>query len=208
MDTISSVTSNTLNIEASEVTFNSLALTIDTDAVDTCFLLSSRSNFDIGLSSGLNTDHLIRFNNVGETIYNLGFGTGTDDNITMLNSDLTNINYKNVRIATTKLELQRGTQNTGNSTVYNTTSEASGRVMVTANNLATGDKEIIEFLVIDDGTDVYFTDQTNIKTGAELISSLFDIDGSGNVRITLTLDTNLAVSDTVEVTVVNTVTKR
>ena len=208
MDTITSVTSNTLNLEAAEVTFNSLALTIDTDAVDTCFLLSSRAQFDIGLSSGLNTDHLIRFNNVGETIYNLGFGTGTDDNITMLNSDLTNINYKNVRFATTKLELEAGVQNSGNALVYNTSTEASGRVMVTANNLTTGDKEIVEFLVIDNGTDVYFTDQTNIKTGAELISSLFDIDGGGNVRITLTLDSNLATNDNVEITVVNTVTKR
>ena len=208
MDTITSVTSNTLNLEAAEVTFNSLALTIDTDAVDTCFLLSSRAQFDIGLSSGLNTDHLIRFNNVGETIYNLGFGTGTDDNITMLNSDLTNINYKNVSFATTKLELEAGVQNSGKALVYNTSTEASGRVIVKANNLTTGDKEIVEFLVIDNGTDVYFTDQTNIKTGAELISSLFDIDGGGNVRITLTLDSNLATNDNVEITVVNTVTKR
>ena len=208
MDTISSVTSNTLNLEATEVTFNSLALTIDTDAVDTCFLLSTRAQFDIGLSSGLNTDHLIRFNNVGETIYNLGFGTGTDDNITMLNSDLTNINYKNVRFSTTKLELEKGLLNSGNSTVYNISTEASAKTVVTAYNTTTGDKEIIEFLVIDDGTDVFFTDTNNIKTGAELISSLFDIDGSQNVRVTLTLDTNLSNGDNIEVTVVNTVTKR
>jgi len=207
MDTISSV-SSTLNIEASEVTFNSLALTIDTDTVDTCFVLSSKEKLDIGLSSGLNTDHLIRFNNTGETIYNLGFGTGNPDNIVMLNSDLTNINYKNVRISTTKLELEKGLSNTGNASIYNKNVEASAKVIVTANNLTTGDKEITEYLVIDDGTDIFFTDTNNVKTGQELISSLFDIDGSQNVRISLTLGADLSAGDNIEVTVVNTITKR
>ena len=98
--------------------------------------------------------------------------------------------------------------NSGNATVYNISTESSAKTVVTAYNTTTGDKEIIEFLVIDDGTDVFFTDTNNIKTGAELISSLFDIDGSQNVRVTLTLDTNLSNGDNIEVTVVNTVTKR
>ena len=207
MNTISSV-DNDLNIQASEVNFNNLALTIDTDSVDTCFLLSSRSKFDIGLSSGLNTDHLVRFNNVGETIYNLGFGTGNDDNIVMLNSDLTNINYKAVRFNTARLELEKGLSNSGNATCYNKNTESSAKVIVTANNLTSGDKEIVEFLVIDDGTDVFFTDTNNVKTGADQITSTFDIDGSNNVRITLTLSDSVGLGDNVEVTVVNTVTKR
>ena len=80
--------------------------------------------------------------------------------------------------------------------------ESSGKVLVTAVNTTTGDKEIVEFNVIDDGTDLYYTEINNIKTGAEIISATFDVDGLNNSRINVTLDPALGLNDNVEITFV------
>ena len=150
----------------------------------------------------------MRLKDTGEVVFNLGFGTGTPDNLTLLNADLTNFGLKHTRVSTSRIPLVRGTLNSGNSTIYSTATESSAKIFLTAHNTTTGDKEIVEYYVIDNGTDVYFTDTNNIKTGAELISSVFDIDPSNNVRISFTLNTGVTVGDNVTVTLIKTVTKR
>ena len=163
---------------------------------------------DFGISTGLTNDHLLRLKDTGDVVFNLGFGTGTPNNLTVLNSTLTNFELKHTRVRTSKIPLVRGALNSGNSTVYSTSTEASAKVCLTAHNTTTGDKELVEYYVTDNGTDVYFTDYGNVKTGAELISTVFDIDPLNNVRITFTLNTGLTVGDNVTVTLINTVTKR
>ena len=74
--------------------------------------------------------------------------------------------------------------------------------------VASCDKEIIEYLVIDKGSDIVFTETNTTKTGSDLVSSSFDFDPSSNVRLSVTLDTGLTVGDTVFVTIVKTITKR
>lgn len=208
IDTVVSSISDTLNIDVSLVTFDSLATTLDNSDTSTTFLSSTKTNLDFGLASGLNNDHLLRLTNTGEVIFNLGFGTGTDDNLTLLNNNLTTFDLKHVKVNTSRIELERGVFNSGNATVYSISTEASAKVQVTAFNITTGDKELIEFYVVDDGTDVFFTEKDNIKTGAELISTSFDIDPSNNVRITVTSNSALTVGDNIEVTIIKTITKR
>ena len=106
------------------------------------------------------------------------------------------------------MNLIKGTTNSANGVVYNPSTEASGKVVVTAHNTTTGDKEVIEFLVVDKGSDIFYTDFGNLKTGADLISTEFDFDPINRVRITFNLDANLTSGDTVQITVVNTITKR
>ena len=208
IDTIVSSETDALNINASTVTFDSLATTIDNTNSTISFITTSKDNLDFGLSTGLNNDHLLRLKDTGEVVFNLGFGTGTPDNLTLLNDDLTNFELKHTRVSTSKIPLVRGTLNSGNSTIYSTTTESSAKVCLTAHNTTTGDKELVEYYVIDDGTDVYFTDYNNVKTGPDLVDTVFDIDPSNNVRITFTLDTGLTVGDNVTVTLIKTVTKR
>jgi len=146
----------------------------------------------------------VKINEIGTNLFNVTSGGMEFDSMDTIN----------VRISTAKLELKKGWSNTGNATIYNKNVEASAKVIVTANNLTTGDKQITEYLVIDNGTDIFFTDTNNVKTGQELISSfwsgfdMFDIDGSQNVRISLTLGADLSPGDDVEVTIVNTITKK
>jgi hypothetical protein len=208
IDTIVSTDTGILNINAATVTFDSLATTINNSESTRTFISTSKDNLDFGLSTGLNNDHLLRLKDTGEVVFNLGFGTGTPDNLTVLNSTLTNFELKHTRVSTSKIPLVRGTLNSGNSAIYSTSTEASAKVCLTAHNTTTGDKELIEYYITNNGTDVYFTDYGNVKTGADLVSTVFDIDPSNNVRITFTLNTNLTVGDNVSVTLIKTVTKR
>ena len=207
IDTIDSV-SEVMNLNAEVFGISNLGLNIDHTTSDTTFLYSTKDKIDIGLSSGLNNDHLLRLTNTGDIIFNLGFTTGTPDNITLLDDELTNLDLNHFRLNTSRLSLTRQTGATGNATLYNMSTESSGKVLVTAVNTTTGDKEIVEFNVIDDGTDLYYTEINNIKTGAEIISATFDVDGLNNSRINVTLDPALGLNDNVEITFVKTITKR
>lgn len=208
IDTIESAGSGNLNLDASLVTFNNLETSIDNSSSTVTKISTNKDNLDFGLSTGINNDHLLRLNDSGEVIYNLGFGTGTPDNLVLLNDTLTNFELVHTKISTFKLDLVRGTTNSANAVIYNPSTEVSGKVFVTAYNTTTGDKEIVEFSVIDKGTDILYTDIGNIKTGAELISTVFDFDPNNKVRLTVNLDTNLTAGDSVQITIVNTITKR
>ena len=207
IDTIES-TSEVLNLNGEVLGISDLALNIDHTVTDTTFIYSSKDKLDIGLSSGLNNDHLLRLTNTGDIIFNLGFTTGTPDNITLLDDELTNLDLSHFRLNTSRLSLTRQSGGAGNATLYNLSTESSGKVLVTAVNTTTGSKEIVEYNVIDDGTDLYYTEINNIKSDVEIITSTFDIDGLNNSRITVTLDSALGLNDNVEVTFVKTITKR
>ena len=79
---------------------------------------------------------------------------------------------------------------------------------MTAHNKTSGQKEFLEFAVIDNGTDIVYTEYNNLKTGQEIVSVLFDFDANNNVRLTYTLDSGLNTNNAVDVTVVTYVTKR
>ena len=208
IDTINSPTSDTFNINASTITFDSLATTLDNTSATETFLFSTRQNFDLGLSSGLTTDPLLRLTADGDVFYNLGFGTGTYNGIKLFDSELKELEIADFKIITKKVNLERGSINDGDAVIYDPTIEASAKVIITAHNTDTNDKEIVEYSVTDKGTDVYFSEISNISTGANQFSTVFDLNDTGNVRVTFTLDTSLTSGDDVEFTVVSQVTKR
>ena len=207
IDTIQTSSSN-FNINASLVTFDNLATSIDNTSSTSSFISCSKDNLDFGLATGIFNDHLLRLTDTGTVIYNLGFSTGTPNNLTVLNNNLTNFELLHTKVNTFKLNLIKGTTNSANGIIYNPSTEASGKVVVTAHNTTTGDKEVTEFLVVDKGSDIFYTDFNNLKTGASLISTEFDFDPNNKVRITFNLDANLTSGDTIQITVVNTITKR
>ena len=207
IDTIAS-SSDDLNLNVSTVTFNNLDLSIDNSSIDTTFILSGKDNLDFGLSSGIFADHLLRLTNDGDIFYNLGYGTGTPNNVKLFDQELKTIEMRNFKMDSSTLDLERGVLNSGNAIIYSTSTEVSSKVIVTAYNTSTGDKEIIEYFVTHKGSAVFFNDTNNVKTGSEIFSSVFDIDPNGNVRITITLSTGLTVGDNIEVIIVKTITKR
>ena len=208
IDTIASMQSNELNINAATVTFNNLDTTLDNTDTSSSFLFSTKENFDIGLSSGLNTDPLLRFTDTGDIFYNLGFGTGTYSGVKLFDTDLKVLELADYKVVTNDVSLEKGGIATGASDLYNSATETAAKVTLVANNTTTGDKELIEFSVINKGSDVFFTEIGNVVSGATLIgSTTFDINPSNEVRITFVLDDDLTNGDAVDVTTVTHVIK-
>ena len=209
VDTISSI-NGTLALDANTVSFSSLDTILDNTSSTETFLYSTKDNLDFGLSSGLNTDHLLRLTNTGDVIFNLGFGTGNSDNLTLLDSELKSFNLKDARITTSVISLLKGTLNAGNTVCYNKVTESSTKILVTAENTTSGDRQISEYLVTDNGTDIFFTETNTINTNSSenQITVTFDFDAFNNVRLNVAVGANLTVGDNLNVTVINTVTKR
>ena len=208
VDTISSPTSETLNFNADTITFDNLATTLDNTSTTETFLFSTKQHFDLGLSSGLTTDPLLRLTDDGDIFYNLGFGTGNYSGVKLFDSELKELEIADYKITTKKVTLERGTLNEGDAVIYDPAVEASAKVTITAHNTSTGDKEVVEYSITDKGTDVFFSEIGNISTGVNQFSTVVDLNDSGKVRITFTLDTSLTSGDDVEFTVVSQITKR
>ena len=197
---------NNLDIEASSVTFNGLAATIDTSGTST-FISTTKDNLDLGLAVGLNVDPLLRLDINGDVYINKGFGTGSFDGIKLFNSDLSTLELSDLAISSDDIALIKGGTNSGASVLYDPTRDSGAKVTVSIVNQTTGDKEMIEYQVIDKGSDIYHTDIGNLNTGVNLVTSVFDFDANNNVRVTFTL-TDLTVGDVVNITVVKHIFKK
>jgi hypothetical protein len=208
IDTITSVTSDVLNFNASTITFDDLGTTLDNTSTSSSFLFTTKPNFDLGLSSGLTTDPLLRLTDDGDIFYNLGFGTGVYNGVKLFDSELKELELADYRITTKKVVLERGVLNEGDAVLYDPTTAKSAKAQLTALNTTTGEKQFVEYSVVDDGSNIYFTDFGNITTGENLLDAVFDFNESSQVRITFTLNSSLTSGDDVEVTVVTHVTKR
>lgn len=208
IDTISSPISNTLNLNARLITFNNLAVSLDTSSATSTFISTTKDNLDFGLSTGLTVDPLLRLADTGDIYYNLGFGSGTPNNLKLFNNTLKEFELSDYKLSSTKVTLTKNTVNSGSATLYDPTLHESAKVQIIARNTITGDKEFIEYSVIDKGSDIFFTDFGNVKTGADLISCVFDFNASGNVRVTFTLDNAIASGQVVRVTVISNIIKR
>jgi len=208
IDTITSPTSNALNLEASLVTFNNLAASIDTSSATRTFISTTKDNLDLGLSSGLVNDPLLRLSDTGDIFYNLGFGTGVYNGVKVFDKGLKELELADYKIFTEDVTLTKNTVDAGSSIAYDPSIHRSAKVQIVAHNETTGDKEFLEYSVIDKGSDIFHTDFGNVKTGAELISSVFDFDANNRVRVTFTLDSAISAGNVVKVTVISNIIKR
>lgn len=207
IDTITS-TNNNLDLNVSTVTFNNLAATLDTTGTTTTKFLTTRTNLDISLSSGLTNDTLIRFTNTGDILVNKLYSTNSSSYIKVLDNELKTFELDDVKISTSELVLTRGATNSGLTTLYNPTIESGIKIIVIANNTTTDNREIIEYNITSKNSDIFHTEYGNIITGQDQINNTFDFDGSGNVRMTTSLNSLLPNGEVVEITVIKTSFKK
>ena len=208
VDTIVSTTSDEFELTASLITFDAAATTLDNTLADTTFLHSAKQYFDLGLSSGLYVEPVLRLDNQGDVYFNTTFGTGAYNGVKVFDGELKEFELADTKILTDKFNLVKGTNNVGTSVIYNNTSGLGAKTIVCAENPTTGDSEFIEFGLLDDGTDVWHTEYGNVRTGQQLIVPTFDISGTNDVRITITLGDAVGVTQTVTVTITNNITKK
>ena len=207
LDTITS-TNNNLDLNVDTVTFDNLALTIDHTVSTTSKFLSTRTNFDVALSSGLNNDPLIRLNNTGDIYINKTYGTGSNTLIKVLDNELKTFELDDVLVETSEFTLTKGTTNFALFDIFNPTLHNGAKVVLIANNVNTNDREVVEFNVVSKGTDIFHTEYGNVITSLNQVDTAFDFDASNNVRLTATLSSSVITANVVVINVVKTIFKK
>jgi hypothetical protein len=200
-------TSDTLEINAELVSFDSFAASIN-NAGTTTFLSSTKTNLDLGLSVGLVNSHLLRLNSSGDIIVNKGFGTLSPQNIKVLDNELKDFELDDVKVSSSDLFLVKGTNNTGSSVIYSPVNSSGAKIVISAHNTTTNDKEFVEYSVCDKGNNIYNTEYGNITTGVNLFGITFDFDNQDNVRITAELSNEVEEDEQVNITIVKTIIKK
>ena len=208
VDTLRSMVSDEFEITASLLTIDAGATTLDNTAADTTFLHTSKQYFDLGVSAGLTVDPILRLDNLGDVYFNTTFGTGTFTGVKVFDGDLKEFELADVKIVTEDLSLVKGTVDTVNSILYASATSVGCKTIVTAHNPTTGDKEFVEFGVIDDGADVFHTEYGNIRTGTQLIDPTFEFTANNEARLNIAIGASVAPTESVNVTVTTHITKK
>jgi hypothetical protein len=208
VDNITSSISNTLDIDVSTVNYALTSFTIDNTGTTTTKLLTTRTNLDIAISSGLTADTLLRLNSSGDIYLNKTYATGTPTYIKVIDNELKVFELDDTKIETNDLQLVRGTTEFGLVTIFTPSIHSGAKIVIIANNVTNDNREIIEYNVTSKNSDIFYTEYDNLLTGADQISVAFDFDLSGNVRVTPTLASSLTVGDIVDITVIKTIFKK
>ena len=208
VDTIRSMTSDELEVTSSMITFDCAATTLDNTTATTTFLHSAKQYFDLGLSSGLYVEPVLRLDNQGDVYFNTTFGTGSFTGVKVFDGDLTEFELADTTTRTTDLTLIKGTTNTGGVIIYDPAVEVGSKSVVTVHNPTSGEKEYIEFGVIDNGTDVFHTEYGNVRTGQQLIIPTFEVTGDNKVKINFELGAGIGSTQSVNITLTSQITKK
>lgn len=207
IDAITSLNNN-LDLNVETITFNSLAFTLDNTGSTTTKLLSTRTNLDFALSSGVTSDPLVRLNSSGDILVNKTYSTGSNTFIKVLDNELKTVELDDVKIETTDLILTKGSTDFGLITIFTPSIHSGAKVVLIADNVTTNDREVIEYNVISKNDDIYHTEYGNVTSGLDIINAAFDFDGSGNVRLTPTLISSLSSGNVVNITAIKTIFKK
>lgn len=205
-----------LEIRADEVKIGTTVnfndkLSIYTHSSTNNILESTLSKLKIAFGNNLGyPDTLISFNSLTASLdINKNFDTSNpEDNISILDKTLKFFELNDIRYETTSVTLIKGSSNIGSATIYNPTLHSSAKIIVSADNITTGDKQIVEYNVVHKATDIFAIEYGNTVTSIDLFDGAFDFDGSNNIRFTATLTAGVANTNNVKVTVTKTQIKK
>lgn len=201
IDTITTSGGNSLALNTDILTLDSSATTIDNSRADTTFISTSKQYFDLGLSSGLNVDPVLRLDDQGDVYLNIGFGTGSFNGIKIFDGDLKDFELADYAVATKTFDLTKGSTNTSSTVLYSIAA-AKGCDVTVISKSSSGKKSMAKYSVIDDGTDIYFTEIGSLNTSADGFTASFDITALNETRISLTLSDDHSNGDVVSFTLV------
>ena len=201
IDTITTSGGTSLALDTSTLTLNSNATTIDNSAADRTFISTTKQYLDLGLSSGLNTDPVLRLDDQGDVYLNTTFGSGSFNGVKVLDGELKEFELADFKIATTTFALIKGGLESSNAILYNSGTSKGCKVSVVSQS-SSGKRSFCEYSVIDNGTDIFHNEYGSLNTsGADGFTAAFDFTASTEARITLTLTNDHATSDVVNFTV-------
>ena len=207
IDTVNSISSKQLEITAELLTFNNAQTTFDNSAGDKTFLHTTKQYFDLGISSGVYVDPILRLDDQGDVYLNTGFGTGSYNGVKVFDGDLKEFELADIKLLSEVLTLVKGSSNTGGSNIYDTAVAKGAKVVLVAENINSNEKEFIEFGVTDDGSNIFHTEYGNLRTGGQLVVPTFEYTSGNLARLNITLGANVSNTHTVKITISSTITK-
>lgn len=208
VDTIRSQTSGEFEITAGLMTFNNAQTTLSNTDASRTFIHTSKQYLDLGLSSGVNVDPVLRLDDQGDVYLNTTFGTGTFTGVKVLDSELKEFELQDVKIITEDIQLTKGTVNNGGSNIYSIGTSSGAKTTICVTNTTTNEKEFTEFGIIDNTVDIFHTQYGNVRTGGQLLDFTWELSGANFARVNFALASTVSNGDIVNVTVVSNITKQ
>jgi hypothetical protein len=200
IDNITTSGGNSLAINTETVTLNSLDTTIDNSAPSRTFIHTSKQYLDLGLSSGLNVDPVLRLDDQGDVYLNTTFGSGTFNGVKVLDGELKEFELADYKIKTATFSLIKGGAESSAVVLYPSSSSKGCKVTVVSKSTS-GKRSMSEYSVIDNGTDIFHNEYGSLNTSADQYTASFDFNASTEARITLALSSDHSNGDIVNFTV-------
>ncbi len=208
VDTIRSVTSSQFEITANLMTFNNAETTFDNTNALSTFLHTSKQYFDLGVSTGVYVDPILRLDDQGDVYLNTGFGTGNYNGVKVFDGDLKEFELADVKLLSEVVTLVKGSSNNGGSNIYDTAVAKGAKVTLIAEDTVTNEKEFIEFGVTDDGSNIFHTEYGNLRTDYQIVVPSFEYTATNEARLNFTLGTNVPATNSIKITISSTITKK
>ena len=206
IDTITTSGLATLALDTPLITLNSEDTTIDNTDLTRTFISTSKQYLDLGLSSGLVVDPVLRLDDQGDIYLNTGFGTGTYNGVKIFDGALKEFELADYAVKTAAFTLEKGVANTAAKNLYNTASAKGCQVSVIGKS-SSGKKSLASYNVIDSGGDIFYNEFGSLNSSLDGFTASFDITPENETRITVTLSNDHANGDTVEFTIITQVYK-
>ena len=200
IDTITTSGGNSLALDTQIFTLNSNDTTIDNTDVNRTFVSTTKQYLDLGLSSGLNVDPVLRLDNQGDVYLNTTFGTGSFNGVKIFDGDLKEFELADYKIKSSTFVLDKGGLESSAVVLYPSGTSKGCRVTVVSKS-SSGKRSMTEYSVIDNGTDIFHNEFASLNTSADQYTALFDFTASTEPRITLTLTDDHANADIINFTV-------
>lgn len=200
IDNITTSGGNSLALNTEIVTFNSVDTTIDNSNSTSTFISSTKQYLDLGLSSGLNTDPILRLDDQGDVYLNSTFGSGSFNGVKIFDGDLKEFELADYKIRTATFVLDKGGLESSAVVLYPSGTSKGCEVTVVSKS-SSGKRSMTKYSVIDNGTDIFHNEYASLNTSNDQYTAAFDYTASTEPRITLTLSNDHNVADIINFTV-------
>ena len=201
IDTITTSGGTSLALDTATLTLNTNDTTIDNSDATRTFISTTKQYLDLGLSSGLNTDPVLRLDDNGDVYLNTTFGSGSFNGVKVLDGELKEFELADFKIATSTFTLVKGGTEQSSTILYDSTTSKGCKVSVVSKS-SSGKRSFCEYSVIDNGTDIYHNEYGALNTsGNDQFTAAFDFTASTEPRITVTLTNDHASNDVINFTV-------
>ena len=200
IDTITTSGGTSLALDTQVFTLNSNDTTIDNSNATRTFVSTSKQYLDLGLSSGLNVDPVLRLDNQGDVYLNTTFGSGSFNGVKIFDGDLKEFELADYKIKSATFVLDKGGLEASSVILYSSGTSKGCKVTVVSKS-SSGKRSMSEYAVIDNGTDIFHNEYASLNTSDDQYTAGFDFTASTEPRITLTLTNDHAIADIINFTV-------